>query len=211
MYLKIAFLLSAEGAGVIAARLAEFLSVSRASTSAALRRLAAQGLLEWDERRIIHLTPTGLATARTMVRRHRLFETWLIDTLDLRWSDAFHEACRLEHAISGEVERRLYQALGRPRRCPHGNPIEAEAELHGAPLEEVPPGSKARVVAVGFPVEFQPDYLDYLQEHGIGPGTDLVVGEAPPRADGVMLQINDDSVFLPGAAAGSIRVAGAAA
>ena len=210
MYLKIAYLLSAEGLGVIAARLAEFLNVSRASASAAVRRLASQDLLAVDERHTIRLTPTGLATARTMVRRHRLFETWLIDTLGLGWSHAFHEACRLEHSISSEVERRLYEALERPQRCPHGNPIDAEAELPGLSLPEVQPGFRARVLAIGFPVEFQPDFLDYLQQHGIGPGTRLVVDKAPPRAGGVMLQVDDASVFLPGEAAGSILVEPAA-
>jgi DtxR family Mn-dependent transcriptional regulator len=211
MYLKIAYLLAGEGSGLIAARLADFLDVSRASASVALRRLASRDLLSLDRRRVIQLTPAGLATARTMVRRQRLFETWLIDTLGLRWAAAFHEACRLEHAISDEVEQRLHQALGYPERCPHGNPIDAEAEPPGRPLDEVHPGFRARVVAIGFPAEFRPDYLDYLQDHGIVPGAEVGVEPAPPRADGATLRIAGASVFLPGEAASSIRIESATA
>src|SRR4029077_20787856 len=76
----------------------------------------------------IELTAAGMKAAEAIVRRHRIMERWLTDALGLDWVTADEEAARLEHAVSEVVERRLYEALGRPRTCPHGNPIPGHSK-----------------------------------------------------------------------------------
>ena len=205
MYLKIAYLLSQGSSAVIAARVADFLGVSRSSASAALRRLENQRFIRFDRQRVLHLTPRGRATARSMVRRHRLFETWLIDSLGVRWSDAFDEACRLEHAISGDIEQQLYEALGRPERCPHGNPIDPDASSLGQPLAEMPNGAVAVVLEIGFPVEFLPEHLAYLEAKGVVPGARLTVQAQLPGGTGVESRVGDKPVFIAADTVQAIR------
>lgn len=206
MYLKIAYMLAQGGSEVIGARVADFLGVSRPSASIALRRLASQHLLQADKRRVIQLTPQGLGTARTMVRRQRLFETWLIDTLGLRWAEAFDDACRLEHAISTEVEDRLFEALGRPTRCPHGNPIDTKAPPRGTALSVAAVGTRVSLLAIGFPLEFQPGYLAYLQDSGVIPGATLTVGDSLPDGSGLEVEVAGRSVVLPAGALAAVRI-----
>jgi DtxR family Mn-dependent transcriptional regulator len=67
-----------------------------------------------------------------VMRKHRLAECLLVSVIQMPWEEVHVEACRWEHVISESVERRLYELLGHPERCPHGNPIPGLAELAAA-------------------------------------------------------------------------------
>src|ERR1700694_2407509 len=118
----------AEGETVTNAGLAEWLGVSRPTVTAGLRRMARDGLLRHDSGEEGLFTDEGEAQAAGIVRRHRIVERWLTDSLGLDWVVADEEAARLEHTISEVVERRLYESLGSPSSCPHGNPIPGYSE-----------------------------------------------------------------------------------
>jgi DtxR family Mn-dependent transcriptional regulator len=77
------------------------------------------------------------------MRKHRLAECLLVSVIQMPWEEVHVEACRWEHVISESVERRLYDLLGHPDRCPHGNPIPGLAELAAA----VPPAPREPVLA----------------------------------------------------------------
>ncbi len=122
-YLEVILNMKMEGKSVVAARLAERLSVSAPTVAGALRRLKRDGLISVNSRKEIELTKTGKGEALTIVRRHRLVERLLTDILDIEWSECHEEACRMEHSISPLVESKLYERLGQPTTCPHGNPF----------------------------------------------------------------------------------------
>src|ERR1700736_5438728 len=122
-YLEAIYYIRAEGEPVRSARLADWLSVSRPTVTVALRRMSRDGMVRLNARKEIELTAKGLRMAEAIVRRHRIMERWLTDGLGLDWVTADEEAARLEHAVSDVVERRLYEVLGKPKTCPHGNPI----------------------------------------------------------------------------------------
>jgi putative ABC transport system ATP-binding protein len=71
----------------------------------------------------VHLTPSGTARARDVVRRHRLAERLFKDTFAVEDSEAHNQACKFEHIISPELDQRICTFLGHPKTCPHGNPI----------------------------------------------------------------------------------------
>jgi putative ABC transport system ATP-binding protein len=71
----------------------------------------------------VHLTPSGTARARDVVRRHRLAERLFKDTFAVDDSEAHNQACKFEHIISPELDQRICTFLGHPKTCPHGNPI----------------------------------------------------------------------------------------
>src|SRR5437764_8597659 len=132
------------------ARLADWLGVSRPPVAVGLRRMTRDGLVRMNARKEIELTTAGMSAAESIVRRHRIMERWLTDGLGLDWVTADAEAARLEHAVSDVVERRLYEVLGRPATCPHGNPIPGYSEPVAGEtrLSSLRAGSRATVTRV---------------------------------------------------------------
>jgi DtxR family Mn-dependent transcriptional regulator len=103
--------------------LARAQSVSAASASAMVKKLAALGLAEHAPYRGVELTAAGERVAIEVIRHHRLLELYLAETLGVDVEDVHDEADRLEHVISEELEARIDRALGFPTHDPHGDPI----------------------------------------------------------------------------------------
>src|SRR5437868_15154425 len=133
-YLEAIYYIRAEGEVVRSARLADWLSVSRPTVTVALRRMVRDGMVRLNAHKEIELTARGDSAAAAIVRRHRIVERWLTDVLGLDWVTADAEAERLEHAVSEVVEETLYRALGRPKSCPHGNPIPGHSTMRANEL-----------------------------------------------------------------------------
>src|SRR5215813_10155995 len=138
MYLRTVLELEEEGVPALRARIAERLSQSGPTVSQTVARMERDGLLRVGGDRHLELTDTGRSLAVRVMRKHRLAECLLVNVIGLPWEDVHVEACRWEHVMSEEVERRLVALLGDPSVCPHGNPIPGLAEL-GA--EGLPPQS----------------------------------------------------------------------
>lgn len=179
-YLEAIYYIWNEGEAVRSARLADWLSVSRPTVTVAVRRMSRDGLVRLNARKEIELTPRGRRMAESIVRRHRIMERWLTDGLGLDWVTADEEAARLEHAVSDVVEKRLYEVLGRPATCPHGNPIPgySEAAPNELRLTDVEAGSRAAVTRVSEVAEREaPLLLAYLHERKLVPGQVIAVQE----------------------------------
>jgi DtxR family transcriptional regulator, Mn-dependent transcriptional regulator len=179
-YLEAIYYIWNEGEAVRSARLADWLSVSRPTVTVAVRRMSRDGLVRLNARKEIELTSRGRRMAESIVRRHRIMERWLADGLGLDWVTADEEAARLEHAVSDVVEKRLYEVLGRPATCPHGNPIPgySEAAPNELRLTDVEAGSRAAVTRVSEVAEREaPLLLAYLHERKLVPGQVIAVQE----------------------------------
>jgi len=122
-YLREIFKLGQDGEPVSVSALARAQSVSNASASAMVKKLAALGLAEHEPYRGVSLTPAGERVALEVIRHHRLLELYLAETLGVDIEDVHEEADRLEHALSEELEARIDRALGYPTHDPHGDPI----------------------------------------------------------------------------------------
>ena len=208
-YLEAIYYMEVEGEPVRSARLADWLGVSRPTVTVALRRLTRDGMLRLNSRKEIELTERGREAAAAIVRRHRIMERWLTDALGLDWVAADEEAARLEHAVSELVEQRLWEVLGRPTSCPHGNPIPGHAELDGreirlAALEQ---GAAATVNRISEVAEREaPLLLRYLLERRLVPGTRIEVLEADPVGRTLRLRVLDREVTLSHETAAKIWV-----
>jgi DtxR family Mn-dependent transcriptional regulator len=133
MYLRTVFELEEEGIVPLRARIAERLSQSGPTVSQTVARMERDGLLHVAGDRQLALTDAGRRLATRVMRKHRLAECLLVSVIQMPWEEVHVEACRWEHVISESVERRLYDLLGHPDRCPHGNPIPGLAELAAVP------------------------------------------------------------------------------
>ena len=122
-YLKSVYKLQALDGRVTIGALARDQSVSPASASSMVKKLAALGLLEHEKYRGAQLTNAGERVAIEVIRHHRLLELYLARTLGLAVDDVHDEADRLEHVLSEELEAKIDSALGYPTHDPHGDPI----------------------------------------------------------------------------------------
>ncbi len=137
MYLRTVYELLEEGVPPLRARIAERLHQSGPTVSQTVARMERDGLLVVEEDRRIRLSNEGFRLARDVMRKHRLAECLLTEVIGLEWDKVHDEACRWEHVISTEVERRLVEILDAPDRSPYGNPIPGLQDL-GVQLDPVP-------------------------------------------------------------------------
>ncbi len=129
MYLRTVFELEEEGIVPLRARIAERLNQSGPTVSQTVARMERDGLLHVAGDRHLTLSDHGRTLATRVMRKHRLAECLLVSVIELPWEEVHIEACRWEHVISESVERRLFEMLGYPTRCPHGNVIPGLDEL----------------------------------------------------------------------------------
>jgi DtxR family transcriptional regulator, Mn-dependent transcriptional regulator len=175
MYLRTVFELEEEGIVPLRARIAERLSQSGPTVSQTVARMERDGLLHVAGDRQLALTDAGRTLAMRVMRKHRLAECLLVSVIQMPWEEVHVEACRWEHVISESVERRLYELLGHPERCPHGNPIPGLAELAAAaPSSEPEP-------------EPEPSWLAALPEPASVPAP------SPATADETMADVMRDA------------------
>lgn len=133
MYLRTIYDLEEEGVTPLRARISERLEHSGPTVSQTINRMERDGLVKVASDRHLELTEKGRNIAIKVMRKHRLAERLLIDIIGLDWEEVHSEACRWEHVMSEQVERRLLTVLKNPTTSPYGNPIPGLEEL-GAPI-----------------------------------------------------------------------------
>ncbi|GAA2105138.1 MULTISPECIES: metal-dependent transcriptional regulator [Brevibacterium] len=161
--------------------IAQRVGLRLSTVSGALPKLAEQGLVVHEPYSGVALTEAGRAVAVAMVRRHRLLETFLVQTLGYGWDEVHEEAEHLEHAVSDLMVERIDALLGRPERDPHGDPIpDAQGRVtspSAVPLTDVQPGARVVVERIS---DADSALLKHLASRGITVGTVLEVGEGEP-------------------------------
>jgi DtxR family Mn-dependent transcriptional regulator len=209
-YLESIYYMTAEGERVRAARLADWLGISQPTTGATLRRMIRDGLVQIGADKAVTLTARGQATAERIVRRHRVAERWLTDVLGLDWVQADEEAGKLEHALSDDVAERLFEHIGRPLTCPHGNPIPGTGvarQKRQRALRDLPPGARSKVRRVSEVAEHDaPQLLRFLGDSGLHLGAAVVGADHNPGAGTVTVEVDGRRVAMSMDVAGKIWV-----
>ncbi len=182
MYLRTIFELEEEGVTPLRARIAERLGQSGPTVSQTVGRMERDGLVHVSDDRHLELSPQGRQIAVRVMRKHRLAECLLVEVIGLPWEDVHAEACRWEHVMSEQVERRILDLLQHPTVSPYGNPIPGLEELgdDGAGVSgEVLVGldkavgvepQRLLVRRLGEPIQTDPDAMAALRRSGVRPG-----------------------------------------
>ncbi len=206
-YLKAIYQLGREGRAVSTSAIARKLSLSEASVTGMIRKLAARKLLRHTPYRGVRLTPPGEALALRMVRKHRLWEVFLHDHLKFGWEEVHQHAERLEHATDDELERRLYEMLGRPSRDPHGDPISGdsgeETEASRVTLAAMEAGDRGEILRC---LDQDAGLLDHLRRIGVRPGRRFRVACREPYGGPFRLVMGGKTVHIGPAGAGALVV-----
>ncbi len=213
MYLRTIFELEEEGKTPLRARIAERLGQSGPTVSQTVARMERDGQLTVGPDRSLALSETGREMATRVMRKHRLAECLLVDVIGMPWEDVHEEACRWEHVMSDEVERRLIQLLDHPTTSPFGNPIPGLAELgeSGPRSDNVeslsstcgPESRTFAVVRIGEQLQHDAELLRQLARAGVKPGQHIQAVTVPA---GIRVSKDGSAVELPLAAAESIMV-----
>ncbi len=211
-YLEAIYYIDAEGLPVRGSHLAEWLGVAPPTVAAALQRMMRSGLVEASPTKDLSLTDNGRRLAANVVRRHRIAERWLVDVLKFDWLSADQEASRLAHALSDEVATRLFEHIGRPSTCPHGNPIpgvDGAANLRPErALSSLAPGERSRLVRISEVAEHEvPDLLQFLGTSGFTLGGEIEMVETSRGAGTVSVRVDNRVVSMATAVAGKVWVA----
>lgn len=193
--------------------LAARLGLSPSSASGMVSKLADEGLVTHVRYHSIELSPAGTAVARSVLRRHRLIEAYLVSELGYTWDEVHTEADALEHAVSDLLINRISAQLGEPTHDPHGDPIPAAdgsiEESTAQLLERLSPGAVGEIVRVW---DTNPDLLRYLADRGIGIGDRIEVVSREPFGGPLVVKVGEppkDTVHSIGdevAAALSVRL-----
>lgn len=208
-YLEAIFKLTRDGSPVTVGQIADALGVSPPSASEMVRRLRDAGLVAKDRGHGVDLSADGRGEGARLVRRHRLSERFLVDVLDMPWDAVHEEACKLEHALSPEVEARLAAQLGNPRTCPHGQVIPGEdGELDEEPLRPLSTLDAGDSGTIRCVTEEKSDLLRYLASLGLLPDTEVSVESVAPFGGPVLVRVAGAQYALGREVAGKIMVRG---
>lgn len=161
-YLKLILELGGDQKKINNKQIVSGLDVSAASVSEMISKLLKEGLVEHSPYQGVQLTETGLASASALIRKHRLWEVFLVEHLHYSWNEVHDDAEVLEHVTSETLASRLEAYLDHPRYCPHGGMIPEQGELiqegEKNTMSSYPVGTKIRIARV----LDERELLDYL-------------------------------------------------
>jgi DtxR family Mn-dependent transcriptional regulator len=207
-YAKAIYHLQAGGdEAVHTSAVADRLGVTSASASAMLKRLADEGLVDYEPYHGARLTSDGERVALETIRHHRLIELFLAEVLDMPWDRVHEEAEVLEHHISEELEELIAAKLGQPAHDPHGDPIPdrdlAISDDESVPLTDLEPGERGTFTRVS---DSDASMLRYLAARDIQPGAVVVVKGQEPFGGPVLVELDGRDHPLGPELAHSMRV-----
>lgn len=167
-----------DGKPAATGKVAEALGVLPGTVTSMLKTLSEARLAIYTPYEGVNLTESGRLLAMRVIRRHRLIELFLSQTLNLKWDEVHEEAENLEHAVSDWLVDRMDAFLGHPQTDPHGDPIPAaDGSIRtraGQKLAELSAGARFRLSRV---LDQSPEFLRFLSDQGLQIGTEgSVVG-----------------------------------
>jgi DtxR family Mn-dependent transcriptional regulator len=191
------------GQDVSTNRIAAALATRAASVTDMLRRLAEKELLRYEKYRGVQLTPEGRRLALLTVRKHRLWEVFLVQQLGFSWDEVHEVAEELEHVQSPLLMRRLDEFLNYPTLDPHGDPIPAEDGAVRRPkhrlLADLAVGERGTLAAVK---DTAAPFLQYLDKVGLPLGAQVEVLDKISFDNSLELRVNRERTVVISAEVG---------
>jgi len=197
-YIKIIYQLETQQTGrILTNDIARKLNTKASSVTDMLKRLEKKGFIHYQKYQGVSLNEQGRAEAIKLVRKHRLWETFLVKTLEFGWEEVHDIAEQLEHIQSDELVERLSHFLGNPAFDPHGEPIPMEKgkvwETKSQKLSEVPSGTQYILDAVAHPTD---SFLIYLNKIPLQIGTVFLLKNTEPFDHSAEIEVEGQSYFL---------------
>ena len=192
-YLKAIYHLSKEDGSVVTTNgIAEVINTKAASVTDMLKKLAEKKLINYLKYQGATLTPSGRQTATRIIRKHRLWEVFLVEKLFFKWDEVHEIAEELEHINSSDLIERLDKFLGYPTIDPHGDPIpDSKGKIQQKSLIKInhmKPGQQGKISGV---TEHSTVFLQYLEKSGLTLEASIKIVEIMEFDGSIILQINN--------------------
>ena len=207
-YLKAIFKLSGkQKASVSTNAIAEELETKASSVTDMIKKLTEKGFVNYQKYKGTSLTKKGHETAVHIVRKHRLWEVFLVKKLNFQWDEVHDVAEQLEHIKSSKLVEHLDTFLGFPQYDPHGDPIPNKngefPKSFSAPLIDLAAGNKGQVVGVS---QDNPAFLQYLDKLEIQLGSKIQVIEKVEFDQSLEVKINEKATHISSEVAKNILI-----
>lgn len=177
--------------------IAERLETKPSSVTDMVQKLADKKVLTYVKYKGTSLTPLGHQIAVNIIRKHRLWEVFLVEKLLYSWDEVHEIAEQLEHIQSESLIDRLDEFLGFPKVDPHGDPIPDQngqfKKVEKQLLSRLAVGRKGLCVGVK---ESDSEFLKYLDKRAIAIGTEITVLSIEDFDDSMQILVNGDRFFI---------------
>lgn len=196
-YLKVIYVLEADGEKATTTAIAQALDVSNASVTNMFKKLSGMKLIVHESYKGAVLSPAGKKVALEILRHHRLLELYLKEVMGYSWDEVHDEAEKLEHHISEQFEDRIAELLDHPTYDPHGDPIPTKDGI--MPEKATLALNEAEIKTlymVGRVRDQNPELLRYLEQQGVLPGVELTIIEKAPFDGPISLEIDSEVISL---------------
>lgn len=207
-YLKAIYHLSDGGSkSVLTNELAEAMNTKAASVTDMIKKLSAKEVITYEKYYGVNVTTKGKSKALTVIRKHRLWETFLVEKLGFAWDEVHDVAEQLEHINSPRLIEKLDEFLGFPKVDPHGDPIpDQKGKFKLQPqiaIDQLSIGYQGKIAAVK---DSDSNLLKYLDKIGAKPGTKIKILGKEEYDDSMEILIDDHRVFISKEVAQNILV-----
>lgn len=208
-YLKAVYHLSQGGDRTVTTNeLAEAMHTKAASVTDMVKKLSAKSLIQYEKYYGVKITNSGKQQALQIIRKHRLWETFLVDKLGFTWDEVHAVAEQLEHIQSPQLINRLDEFLGFPKTDPHGDPIpdqQGKFKLKSqVSLDLVEPGKRGTITSVK---DDDAELLKYLEKIGAKPGKMIQVIRREAFDKSMEIQIDRKKFFISAEVSRNIQLA----
>jgi DtxR family transcriptional regulator, Mn-dependent transcriptional regulator len=197
-YIKVIYHLSTTfSKGVSTNAIAEMMETKASSVTDMLKKLSDKELVLYEKYQGVTLTENGIYLAKMIVRKHRLWEVFLVDTLGFAWDEVHEIAEELEHIKSDVLIKKLDSFLNFPEFDPHGDPIPNELGQISNSVKIVLSDAvlNQKYVCVGVK-DSSSDFLQYLNRQKIALGTHLCVLEKESFDNSLLVSFNDTTISI---------------
>jgi DtxR family transcriptional regulator, Mn-dependent transcriptional regulator len=188
--------------------LSKALDLNPATVLEMVRKLNSKKLVQILPDKAIQLTDKGKKKALSIIRKHRLWEVFLVEKLNYKWNEVHELAEQLEHIESDDLVKRLESFLGHPTVDPHGDPIPDEngklKKIKTEPLTSAPINKKLKILALG---NSSDEFLRYLNKIGLGIGDTVQISEVEEFDKSITLLHKKSSITLSNEAASFLLIA----
>ena len=193
--------------GVNTNAIAKMIETKASSVTDMIKKLAEKGLVEYQKYQGVTLTETGLYSAKMIVRKHRLWEVFLVEKLDFSWDEVHDVAEELEHIKSEKLINKLDAFLGFPTEDPHGDPIPNEKgeikKVDKKLLSDLKIGQRSICVGVK---DTSSEFLKYLDKQHIALGSNFEIIEKESFDASLIVLVNENEMNISNKIASNLYV-----